>query len=133
MIFRAMNSVIQLFLCFISGLLLTSCNSRDKHPRITIKNSQADLVQRGKYLVNIIGCSDCHTPTIMTGQGPQKDMDHYLGGHPSNLPLAAYDKNIAANWILFSHSTTAIVGPWGVSYTANISSDATGIGSWTVQ
>lgn len=133
MISRAMNSLLQLLLGFIFSLLLPACNTREEQPLNTNKNIHTDLVQRGKYLVNIIGCGDCHTPTIMTAQGPQKDTNRYLGGHPSNLPLAPYDKYTASKWILFSQSSTAIVGPWGVSYTANISADATGIGNWTEQ
>jgi mono/diheme cytochrome c family protein len=34
-------------------------------------------IQRGKYLVSITGCSDCHTPGGMLGQ---PDMARYLGG-----------------------------------------------------
>jgi mono/diheme cytochrome c family protein len=34
-------------------------------------------VQRGKYLVSITGCSDCHTPGGMLGQ---PDLGRYLGG-----------------------------------------------------
>ena len=33
-------------------------------------------IQRGKYLVQITGCSDCHTPGGMLGQ---PDMARYLG------------------------------------------------------
>ena len=39
--------------------------------------TQAQLVERGSYLVNNVGgCNDCHTP--MTPQGP--DMQHALQG-----------------------------------------------------
>ena len=34
-------------------------------------------IQRGKYLAQISGCSDCHTPGGMLGQ---PDMGRYLGG-----------------------------------------------------
>ena len=34
-------------------------------------------IQRGKYLIQISGCSDCHTPGGMLGQ---PDMGRYLGG-----------------------------------------------------
>jgi mono/diheme cytochrome c family protein len=33
-------------------------------------------IQRGKYLVTITGCSDCHTPGALIGQ---PDMARYLG------------------------------------------------------
>lgn len=34
---------------------------------------------------------------------------------------------------MFSLTGTAIAGPWGVSYAANLTSDETGIGNWTEQ
>ena len=34
------------------------------------------------------------------------------------------------DWILFSNGLTAAVGPWGVSYAANLTPDDTGIGNW---
>jgi hypothetical protein len=33
--------------------------------------------------------------------------------------------------VLFNHNITAFVGPWGVSFAANLTSDETGIGNWT--
>lgn len=41
--------------------------------------AQADdaQIQRGKYLAQIAGCSDCHTPGGMLGQ---PDMGRYMGG-----------------------------------------------------
>lgn len=37
----------------------------------------AAQVARGKYLVSVIGCTDCHTPGGLT---PKPDMARYLGG-----------------------------------------------------
>ena len=34
-------------------------------------------------------------------------------------------------WALMSMDLTAAVGPWGTSFAANLTSDATGIGNWT--
>jgi mono/diheme cytochrome c family protein len=39
-------------------------------------------IARGKYLVGITGCSDCHTPLKMTDAGPVPDMSRWLSGHP---------------------------------------------------
>jgi hypothetical protein len=33
--------------------------------------------------------------------------------------------------MLFNPDLTSVVGPWGVSFSANITSDGTGIGNWT--
>ncbi|MNR00570.1 Nicotinate dehydrogenase subunit B [compost metagenome] len=42
-----------------------------------------------------------------------------------------FDKSIVKNYALFNYQGTALIGPWGVSYSANITSDATGIGQWS--
>jgi hypothetical protein len=47
------------------------------------------------------------------------------------LPIAKVDGDVLKSWVLFNQSLTAFVGPWGVSFAANISSDETGIGNWT--
>ena len=92
--------------------------------------SNDSLINRGKYLVNIMGCNDCHTPMIMTPQGPGHDTSRLLSGHPQNLPLPAVDKDVKG-YVLMSLSGTAMTGPWGTSFAANITSDETGIGNWT--
>jgi mono/diheme cytochrome c family protein len=45
-------------------------------------------VERGRYLVNSIGCGDCHTPKKMGANGPEEDHARMLSGHPegSNFP-----------------------------------------------
>jgi hypothetical protein len=95
--------------------------------------SPDSLVKRGEYLVTIMGCNDCHSPKLMGPQGPYPDPEKLLSGHPANMPLAKFDTATAKNWLLFNPMITAMVGPWGISYTANITSDSTGIGTWTEQ
>jgi mono/diheme cytochrome c family protein len=41
-------------------------------------------VERGKYLVAVMGCSDCHTPG---GFSPKPDMTRYLGGSDADFDL----------------------------------------------
>ncbi|MEO8569613.1 MAG: diheme cytochrome c-553, partial [Ginsengibacter sp.] len=91
------------------------------------------LVKRGEYLVSIMGCDDCHSPKNMTAQGPVVDMDHRLSGYPAQRPMMKVDQNAIKNgWTLFNGDLTSAVGPWGVSFSANITSDPkTGIGNWT--
>jgi hypothetical protein len=36
-------------------------------------------------------------------------------------------------WSLFNEDLTAGVGPWGVSFAANITSDDSGIGTWSLE
>jgi mono/diheme cytochrome c family protein len=90
--------------------------------------SEKELVARGKYLTTIAGCNDCHSPKVMTPQGPGPDTTRLLSGHPQNEKLATVINT--QDWILFNNSLTAFVGPWGVSYAANLTPDETGIGNW---
>lgn len=99
--------------------------------KLTQTPAQGDLVERGKYLVNAIGCQDCHSPKVMGPHGPKFDDSRAYSGHPSSNVLPPINKEATKGWMLFNQDLTAFVGPWGISYAANISSDATGIGNWT--
>jgi len=90
--------------------------------------------ERGEYLVNVGGCNDCHTPHIMTETGPAPDQSRLLSGHPADVKLPKFDFEIVrkGEWAMFSGDMTAMVGPWGVSYSANLTPDnQTGTGLWT--
>jgi hypothetical protein len=96
----------------------------------------SSLVARGKYLVTFAGCNDCHSPKVFTPMGPMVDTTRLLSGHPSDQKLPAVPKGVIApdQWgALTSNDLTAWSGPWGTSFTANLTPDkATGLGSWTV-
>jgi mono/diheme cytochrome c family protein len=97
-------------------------------------NASGGSVARGQYLVNAMGCHDCHTPAKMGANGPEPDMSHALGGHPSGVTVPPPPAP-SGPWIGSVIGTfTAWSGPWGVSYTANLTPDkATGLGEWTEQ
>ena len=64
-------------------------------------------IARGKYLVSIAGCSDCHTPGGMLGS---PDMKRYLGGSDVGFSIPGQ----------------------GVFVGSNLTPDAeTGLGKWT--
>ena len=44
-------------------------------------------VERGHYLVESIGCADCHTPKKMGRTGPEPDLARMLSGHPEGTKL----------------------------------------------
>jgi hypothetical protein len=123
----------------LSTVLLVFCNEAETKESATTTTADADpaavspdsLAKRGAYLVSIMGCNDCHTPKKMGPQGPYFDEERTLSGHPAEMPVAKYDMNTAKNWILFNQMLTNYVGPWGISYSANLTPDSTGIGSWT--
>jgi hypothetical protein len=96
--------------------------------------SREELVSRGRFLVEIGGCNDCHTPKIMGPQGPALDTTKLLSGRPAAMPMPPIAASALqpGNWVLMSPDVTTFVGPWGISYAANLTSDsATGIGAWT--
>jgi mono/diheme cytochrome c family protein len=88
-------------------------------------------VARGKYLVTVAGCNDCHTPWKMGEAGPEPDMSRMLSGHPAQFEIKEPAK-IGGQWIMAAALTnTAFTGPWGVSFTANLTPDPeTGLGKW---
>jgi hypothetical protein len=91
-------------------------------------------VRRGEYLVTIGGCNDCHTPWKVGPNGPEQDMSRMLSGHPEALTMPAAP-SVSPPWTTAVAGTfTAWAGPWGVSFTANLTPDSeTGLGKWTVQ
>ncbi len=90
------------------------------------------VVQRGEYLVKIMGCNDCHTPWKMGPAGPEPDMTRFLSGHPEQIgPLPAVKSPEPFLWSGFA-TNTAYSGPWGVSYAFNLTPEQnTGLGIWT--
>jgi len=92
------------------------------------------LVQRGKYLVTAMGCNDCHTPWKLGAEGPGPDWSRMLSGHPADASLPAPPAASAAWPTAVAATMTAWSGPWGTSFTANLTPDKeTGLGSWTVE
>jgi mono/diheme cytochrome c family protein len=75
------------------GLLATALIS---HPSRAQDSARSPLVERGRYLVRIAGCNDCHTAGYATAGG-QVPEAQWLTGVPIGFE-----------------------GPWGVSYPANL-------------
>ncbi|MGN6801766.1 MAG: diheme cytochrome c-553 [Ginsengibacter sp.] len=88
----------------------------------------------GGHLVQIVGCDDCHTPKKITAMGPAPDTALFLSGHPSKMPAPDVDrKEMESKGIAATNDLTAWVGPWGISYAANLTPDNTGLGNWTFE
>jgi mono/diheme cytochrome c family protein len=117
---------------------LASCQSNVEkdttisQPESNTKTESETKVALGKHLVMIAGCHDCHTPKKMGSKGPELDMDRALSGHPAPQPLPELDrKDLESKGVAATQGLTAWIGPWGVSFASNITSDATGIGNWS--
>jgi mono/diheme cytochrome c family protein len=84
-------------LALLSGLLFGTFSA----------NAAQTQVQRGKYLVSILPCTDCHTPGTFLGH---PDMKRYLGGSEVGFEVPGL----------------------GVFYGPNLTpDDETGLGKWT--
>ena len=92
----------------------------------------AARIERGAYLVSTMGCHDCHTPWTVGPKGPEPDMTRALTGHPADIVMGPPPAPTGA-WLWSGAATnTAFAGPWGVSFTANLTPDPdTGLGRWT--
>lgn len=128
------NQVGNISLCLITlSLLLAGCNQKQSKPAVAANyGGFATKVEWGQHLVLMGGCNDCHTPKKMTAAGPVPDMTLMMSGHPSDAPDIQVDrKDIEGKGLMVTSDLTAWVGPWGVSYAANLTPDETGIGNWT--
>ena len=64
--------------------------------QVTAQTMDAQTVDRGKYLVIIAGCNDCHTPGYLVSEGKTPE-ELWLTGDASGWP-----------------------GPWGTTYGTNL-------------
>lgn len=96
---------------------------------------KVEEVERGRYLVTSTGCTDCHSPWILGANGPEPDPTRFLSGHPQDMQLPPAPALEPGPWITTVAATnTAWAGPWGTSFTANLTPDVeTGLGSWTAE
>lgn len=123
-----MTRLLTLSLATLPLLSFAACTSSEAPPA-----PKVDLVARGQYLVTTSGCHDCHTPFTMGPNGPMPDMTRALSGHPAAMVMPPPPPPVGP-WIVASSATnTAWAGPWGVSFTANLTPHATGLAAWTEQ
>ena len=93
--------------------------------------TKEERIQRGSYLVNSIGCDDCHSPKRIGAMGPEIIPELRLSGYTSDRPFAKVDTSVVQNgWTLFNMDLTSAVGPWGQSFAANLTPVETGLGNW---
>jgi mono/diheme cytochrome c family protein len=76
-------------------------------PSLAARAADPEMIARGKYLVTLAGCHDCHTPGYFLGK---PDMARYLGGSDVGFELPGL----------------------GVFHGPNLTPDKeTGLGAWT--
>jgi mono/diheme cytochrome c family protein len=134
--------LIKLSLAGFLTMGIMACNS-NKQPHATESGDditqvrtleKEELAARGHYLLTIGSCHDCHSPKKFTAAGMELDSTRLFSGHPAGTPIAPVDADALkpGNWVQMASDITAFVGPWGISYAANLTPDsATGIGAWS--
>jgi hypothetical protein len=130
-----MHYIHRLGVACVSLALAAGCAQPSPAPVASATPSPSpNPVERGKYIVSTSACNDCHTPTKMGPNGPEPDMDRMLSGHPESIKITRGPK-LDAPWMAASSMTfTSWSGPWGISFTANLTPDNnTGLGQWTEQ
>ena len=125
----------KLIVILAAGLMAAQFMGCEQKPGAA-SEAKIDLVARGKYLVTVGGCHDCHSPKVFGPQGePIPDSTRLLSGHPAELPYPNWtpaDLQQRNGITLSTPMLTAWAGPWGVSFAANLTPDtSTGIGEWT--
>jgi len=92
------RSIMRIGLAAIAAFVMMASNN--------VANAQSDQVARGKYLVTIMSCTDCHTPGYFLGK---PDNARFLGGSDVGFKI-----------------------PPGVFHGPNLTPDKeTGLGNWT--
>jgi mono/diheme cytochrome c family protein len=136
-----MKKQITIVLALAAGIFLINCNN-PQDESVNKEKMESDFKKMnvygsqeayGEHLVILGGCNDCHTPKKMGPRGPELDSTKLLSGHPAKMPPIDVDrKAMAAKGIILTQDLTEWVGPWGISYTANLTPDETGIATWTI-
>ena len=83
------------------------------------RGGATSAVERGKYLVNITGCHDCHSPK-KDAQG-HIDETRPLSGRPMTTGVPS----TTAGEIHTALDLTAWTGPWGTTNSSNLTPDPT--------
>ncbi|MES2777551.1 MAG: c-type cytochrome [Bacteroidota bacterium] len=132
-----MRRTLFIMLVFVSSILtIVACSCNDagsSREKIIAGPDSTERISRGEYLVNISGCDDCHSPKKMGPNGPEIIPELRFSGYPSTRPIAHANMDVLKDgWIaMLGSDGTSAVGPWGMSFSANITSDESGIGNWS--
>ena len=115
----------------VISVVFAACQDSVASEEKSIAMTKKEMVKRGAYLVNTIGCDDCHSPKRMGPNGPEIIPELRLSGYPASRPITKTNIDVVKKgWMLLSDDLTTAVGSWGQSFAANLTSDPTGTGNW---
>jgi len=102
----------RLIISFLTMLaVFTGCAEVDQHSSSIERDPD---VERGRYVIEIMGCNDCHTPDYMGGGASLQEEDWLVGGdlgfhgpwgtaYPSNLRLMLNDIS-EDDWLILART-----------------------------
>jgi len=108
--------------CLPIAFALSACNqSTTTQTAATAAAPAQTPAERGKVLVQVGGCHDCHT----TKKNNEPDMSVMLSGHQASIKVPPAPKVPAGSpWIVQTTGTLTVwSGPWGTTYAANLTPD----------
>ena len=126
----------------LAATTLIACSSSPREPHVAAQPSASEpasapshdeLITRGRQLVTMGSCNDCHTPMSFDPKlgMPVPDMTRMLSGHPVGAPEPAAQPG-AGDQAVIGATFTSFRLPFGVVYAANLTPHAeTGLGRWT--
>jgi hypothetical protein len=113
---------ISAMLLMVSAVTMVACQNSQKSVKPEVVEPTGEqLIQRGDYLVKIMGCNDCHSPKELGPQGPVVITDVMLSGYPVSRTIKKVDVGIIKNgWNILNEDFTSAAGMWGISFAANL-------------
>ena len=120
---RFFHRVAMLSACLPIAIAMSACSQpTPSEPAATPAAAPAQSpAERGKVLVQVGGCHDCHT----TKKAGAPDMTTMLSGHPASIKVPPAPKVPAGSpWMIQTTDTLTVWhGPWGTTYAANLTPD----------
>jgi mono/diheme cytochrome c family protein len=91
-----MHGLSRVVLALACAGMAASSVAADTQAKPATKQASSKQIERGRYLVMITGCHDCHTPNFLVNGGKTPEKEYLTGG--------------MLGWR----------GPWGTTYPANL-------------
>jgi hypothetical protein len=129
---KSFSSIAVSLLFSLTFFISCSNNHKEEVPNKLAESTDEAVVRHGEYLVTIMGCNDCHSPKRIGANGIEIIPELKLSGYPSDRPIEKFDQSlIKKGFTIFYPDLAAGAGPWGISFSGNLTPDETGIGNWT--
>lgn len=93
---KKMQGLSRIVLALACAAIPVSSIAADKAAKSAAKPASSEQIERGRYLVMIAGCNDCHTKDFLVNGGKTPEKDRLAGD--------------ALGWR----------GPWGTTYPTNL-------------